>query len=132
MKNYLFAGLTAFLLVASAVIFFSFKSKNEAGGDVYMQVTTVESIIPGGLGRSKMLITDEKGNTTETEMENLYSLVGINFGNITSNNKKIVEKINEMCGKGWELQHVTAGVQSPTDGGKQGIYLTRYLFRKKR
>ncbi|MCS7077400.1 MAG: hypothetical protein NZ455_11860 [Bacteroidia bacterium] len=131
MKNYVLISLTLACLLATALLFLSFKPKNNAGGDVYMQVTTVESIIPGGLGRSKMLITDEKGNTTETDMENFYSLVGINFGNITSNNKQIVTKINELCGKGWELDKVTAGVQSPTDGGKQGIYLTRYLFKKK-
>lgn len=132
MKNYILISITLLCLLTTTLLFFSFKSKNDSGTDVYMQVTTVESIIPGGLGRSKMIITDENGNSTDTELENFYSMVGINFGNITSNNKKIVAKINELCGKGWELDEVTAGVQSPTDSGKQGIYLTRYLFKKKR
>lgn len=132
MKNYIIISLTLACLLTTTLLLFSFKSKNDTGTDVYMQVTTVESIIPGGLGRSKMLITDENGGTTETNLENFYSMVGINFGNITENNKKIVAKINELCGKGWELDEVSTGVQSPTDGGKQGIYLTRYLFKKKK
>lgn len=132
MKNYIIISLVLACLLTSTLLFFSFKSKNDTGADVFMQVTTVESIIPGGLGRSKMLITDENGGTTETELENFYSMVGINFGNISSNNKKIVAKINELCDKGWKLEDVSTGVQSPTDGGKQGIYLTRYLFKKKK
>jgi len=132
MKNYIIISLTLACLLTTTLLLFSFKSKNDTGTDVYMQVTTVESIIPGGLGRSKMLIIDENGGSTETELENFYSMVGINFGNITGNNKKIVAKINELCGKGWELDEVSTGVQSPTDGGKQGIYLTRYLFKKKK
>lgn len=125
-------SLTLACLISTTLLLFSFKSKNNTDKDVFMQITTVESIIPGGLGRSKMLITDENGGNTETDMENFYSMVGINFGNITANNKKIVAKINEMTDKGWELYQVTTGVQSPTDGGKQGIYLTRYLFKKKK
>jgi len=132
MKNYIIISLTLACLLTTTLLLFSFKSKNDTGTDVYMQITTVESIIPGGLGRSKMLITDENGGTTETNLENFYSMVGINFGNITENNKKIVAKINELCGKGWELDKISTGVQSPTDGGKQGIYLTRYLFKKKK
>jgi hypothetical protein len=132
MKNYIIMSLTLACLISTTLLLFSFKSKNNTDKDVFMQITTVESIIPGGLGRSKMLITDENGGNTETDMENFYSMVGINFGNITANNKKIVAKINEMTDKGWELYQVTTGVQSPTDGGKQGIYLTRYLFKKKK
>lgn len=117
-------------VILSGIAFFGFRSHDDSGNLIYMEVTTVESIIPGGLGRSKMIVTDEKGTITETNLENLYSMVGINFGNITGNDQKVVTKINELSGKGWKLDHVASGVQSPTDSGKQGIYLTRYIFRK--
>ncbi len=45
----------------------------------FMQITTVESVIGGGLGRSKMLITNPDGSQRESDMNNLFSLVGINF-----------------------------------------------------
>ena len=97
----------------------------------YMNVTVVESIIPGGLGRSRMIITMSSGNAVEADIENLYSMVGINFGNISKNDKKIIEKINSLQQDGWELHHITAGVQSPGGADAQnGIFLTRYLFRK--
>ena len=44
--------------------------------------------------------------------------------------EEIVDKINEYTKDGWELMSVTSGVQSPSEKGSQGIYMTRYLFRK--
>lgn len=96
----------------------------------YRQFSTIESIIPGGLGRSRVVSTDMNGTTVEKELLNFYSLVGINFGNISNNDRVIVDKINEYTREGWELYSVTTGVQSPTDSGKSGIFITRYLFRK--
>jgi len=95
-----------------------------------MQITTIESIIPGGLGRSKMITTKVDGTNTEETMQNFYSLVGINFGNIEANDKDIVNKINAMEADGWELAQVSVGAQSPTKDSNQGIFLTRYLFKK--
>jgi uncharacterized protein YfaP (DUF2135 family) len=63
-------------------------------------------------------------------MENFYSLAGINFGNVQSNERSIVSKINQITGEGWELHQVTSGVQSPSDANAQGIFITRYLFKK--
>ncbi len=100
--------------------------------DKFIQVTTVESIIPGGLGRSKMIITKEDGTQTESDLENLYSMVGINFGNIKQNDVAVLTKINNLLGDGYELMYVNTGVQSPADNKGGGIYMTRYLLRKKK
>lgn len=75
--------------------------------------------------------TDEKGVTIEKDLDNFFSLVGINFSSIVNNDKKIVEKINELSSQGWELYQVTTGVQS-SSATAQGIFITRYLFRKQK
>jgi len=126
----------------------------------YQVVTIVESIVPGGVGRSRMIEntspidhnafttnrTDGKDSkqgdidrgdikvTTfkETKMLNFFSMVGINFQNIASNDAIITSKLNEMDSQGYELAFVTSGVES--DAGKQdgnGIFVTRLYFRKK-
>lgn len=125
----------------------------------YAIVTTVESIVPGGMGRSRMLCVrqnvDYKSFTTsrtsgkdskqgdvdrsdikidafdETKLLNFYSLVGINFQNIASNDAVVASKLNTMITEGWDLAFVTSGVES--DAGKQdgdGIFITRYIFRR--
>ncbi len=126
----------------------------------YKVITTVESIVPLGLGRSRLLdakqAADYKSLTTvrvdgkksdqgdvkrddvkidnfeETKLLNFYSAVGINFQNIASNDAVITSKLNEMTKEGWELMFVTSGVES--EAGKQdgeGIFITRYVFKKK-
>lgn len=126
----------------------------------YKVITTVESIVPLGLGRSRMLdakeAADYKALTTarvdgkksdqgdvkrddikienfeETKLLNFYSAVGINFQNIASNDAVVTSKLNEMAKEGWELVFVTSGVES--EAGKQdgeGIFITRYVFKKK-
>lgn len=123
--------LIAILLVAVCVLgFYSFKTPKTNVKLQYMQVTTVESIIPGGLGRSKMIVTKTDGTFNEEKLENLYSMVGINFGNIEANDKDIIAKLNNLTAEGWELAQVTAGSQSPSTGYEQGIFMTRYLFQK--
>lgn len=122
-------------------------------------VTIVESIVPGGLGRSRIIeakeVLDAKTLTTtrvdgkksdqddikrsdakienfdETKLLNFYSLVGINFQNIASNDAAITSKINDLLREGWQLQFVTSGVES--DAGKSdgnGIFITRLYFKK--
>ena len=118
------------LAVIAIASFYAFKPAKTATKTTYCQITTVESIIPAGLGRSKMITTKVDGTFTEEKMENFYSMVGINFGNIEANNKDIVNKINTMEADGWELAQVTVGSQSPTKDSNQGIFLTRYLFKK--
>jgi hypothetical protein len=59
-------------------------------------------------------------------------MVGINFGNISTNDKLIVDKINEYSIGGWELYQVTTGSSTNQSNGNTngGIFITRYLFRK--
>jgi hypothetical protein len=66
----------------------------------------------------------------EVKIENFYSAVGINMENIYSNDKTVTSKLNELSQEGWELTFINTGVQSPTDGGKAGIYCTRYILRR--
>ena len=124
----------------------------------YQVVTLIESIIPGGTGRSRMIeatsVVDHNAFTTnrsdgkdskqgdidrseikistfkETKMLNFFSMVGINFQNIASNDAVIISKLNEMANQGYELAFVTSGVES--DAGKddgQGIFITRMYFK---
>lgn len=123
-------------------------------------ITVVESIIPGGTGRSRMIEAtsdvDYKAFTTsrtegkdskqgdidrsdlkissfnETKMLNFFSMVGINFQNIASNDALIMSKLNEMDAQGYELLFISSGVES--DSGKddgQGLFITRFYFKKK-
>jgi hypothetical protein len=122
-------------------------------------VTVVESIVPGGLGRSRIIEstseinaedfsterTDGKksgqgsvkrsdakvDNFVETKLLNFFSMVGINFQNIASNDALIASKINDLLEAGWELKFITSGVES--DAGKDdgnGIFITRLFFYK--
>lgn len=125
----------------------------------YKIITTVESIVPMGVGRSRIIdskeIVDYKKLTTtrsdgkdsdqekvdrsdakidnleETKLLNFYSGVGINFQNIASNDALISSKLTAMAQEGWELMFVTSGVES--DAGEKdgkGIFVTRYVFKK--
>jgi hypothetical protein len=127
----------------------------------YKVITTIESIVPGGVGRSRMIEEqqpmDYKSATTsretkgdgnkqkdvdrgelkidkfeETKMLNFYSMTGINFQNIASNDALVSSKINSMSAEGWDLLFVTSGVES--NGGRddgEGIFITRYIFYRK-
>ena len=123
-------------------------------------ITIVESIVPGGLGRSRIIenqgtvdieamtterdgdksnagkvkrsdLKDVGDNLKETKLLNFYSMVGIQFGNIATNDAVIGAKINEMIKNGWKLTFVASGVES--DAGKDdgnGIFITRLYFSK--
>lgn len=125
----------------------------------YKVITVVESIVPGGAGRSRIIEngteldvsnftterTDGKKSKqknvkrgdakvdkfSESKLLNFYSMVGINFQNIASNDALITSKMNELAKEGWELAFITSGVESDsgeTDG--QGIFITRMIFKK--
>ncbi len=124
----------------------------------YKVVTSVESIVPGGLGRSRIINAQEErdyreftseqteeDNTRnkskrgdirvkdfeETKLLNFFNLGGIRFQNIAANDTMISSMINTLVAEGWELAFVTSAVES--DAGKedgQGIFITRYIFRK--
>lgn len=94
----------------------------------YQVVTTIESVVPGGLGRSRMISNDVNGKVEEVELKNFFSLVGINFGNVQQNDRTITTKINDLSNAGWELYQTTSGVYSAETS--TGIFITRYIFRK--
>jgi len=129
-------SIAFFIAGATVVLFLGFKSPQSGETYQYRQFSTVESIIPGGLGRSRVIQTSESGTEIEKELKNFYSMVGINFGNISNNDRVIVERINEWSAEGWDLYSVSTGVQSPSvsdnGGSTGGIFITRYLFRKQK
>jgi len=96
----------------------------------FMQITTVESVVSGGLGRSKMIITTPDGSQTETDLENLFSLVGINFKNIRDNEDKVIKTLKSYDDKGWKMEQVTSFTLSPGNNRGIGIFMTRYLLSK--
>jgi hypothetical protein len=121
-------------------------------------ITCVESIVPNGLGRSRIInALEEKEykeytsvqteddytrnksdrgdirvkNFEETKLLNFYNLGGIRFQNIAANDALITSMINTMISEGWELAFVSSAVES--EGGKgdgQGIFITRFIFKK--
>ena len=125
----------------------------------YKVITAVESVVPGGLGRSR--IVEEQSNpnsdnaTTsrtdgkksnqgdvkrkglkvdhfdETKLLNFFSLTGINFQNIASNDALIADKLNRLTEEGWEIAFVTSGVESNAgaDDG-EGIFITRFIMKR--
>lgn len=94
----------------------------------YKMFTTVESVVPAGLGRSRMISTDKSSQVQEKDLENFFSLVGINFKNIQNNDVVITSKINEYAKEGYELYQTVPGVYSADKS--TGIFITRYIFRK--
>ncbi len=141
-----------------ALMLFSFEMAAQQAYE-YKIITTVESIVPMGIGRSRIVehnvpmdyktatSTRDEGNKfkknktkrkglkiksfNETKLLNFYSMVEINFQNIASNDALISSKLTDMSKEGWELYTVISGVES--DAGKgdgKGIFITRYVFRK--
>ena len=129
-----------------------------ANAQQFKVVTSVESIVPNGLGRSRIVNaledkdyreytsvqTDEDNsrnkskrgeirvkNFEETKLLNFYNIGGIRFQNIAANDALLTSMINDMVANGWELAFVTSAVES--EGGKgdgKGIFITRYIFKK--
>ncbi|GIV42933.1 MAG: hypothetical protein KatS3mg035_0056 [Bacteroidia bacterium] len=96
----------------------------------YMQITAIESVIPGGFGRSRLIATQPDGQIEELPLENFFSMVGINFGNIRMNDRIITNKLNEYAKQGWSLVSVTSGVYSGSENRAAGIFITRYVLKR--
>ncbi|MBP0902665.1 hypothetical protein ACFSKN_06570 [Mariniflexile gromovii] len=124
----------------------------------YKTITVVESIIPNGLGRSRMIATEEardykeftsnrteeddernksdRGdirirNFEETKLLNFFNVGGIRFQNIAANDAVVTSKINELANLGWELTFVNSGVESFSgETDSNGIFITRYIFKR--
>lgn len=123
-------------------------------------ITSIESIIPNGLGRSRLISTDsnvdyKEFTTTQTEdhgdrnksdrdeirikdydetkLLNFFNVGGIRFQNIASNDALLTSKINQMLIDGWDLAFVVTGVESygGTDD-TNGIFITRYIFKREK
>jgi len=127
-------------------------------GQQFKVITSVESIVPSGIGRSRIIDAKEdkdfaeytseqteedngrnrskRGdirvkNFEETKLLNFYNIAGIRFQNIAANDAVISSKLNAMAADGWELAFVTSAVEA--DAGEndgQGIFITRYVFKK--
>jgi hypothetical protein len=95
----------------------------------FMQITSVESVVAGGLGRSKMIITKVDGSQEEKDLNNLFSMGGINFKNIKENEATILRTIKQYTDDGWHLDQTIPMTLSPGDGGG-GIFMTRYLLSR--
>ena len=141
------------LFSIAALFAFAFASAQE-----YKIITSVESIVPNGLGRSRIInstdkmdykqftsVQSEEDNTRnkskrseirtknfeETKILNFFNVAGIRFQNIATNDALITSMLNDMTANGWTLAFVTSAVESV--GGKddkQGIFITRYIFKK--
>lgn len=157
MKKILSISLLAFGLFTFSVTAQEISQATYPGG--FKVVTIVESIVPMGAGRSRIidsqtpvdsnLFTTQRsdGKTSnqkeidrsdikineleETKLLNFFSATGINFQNIASNDAVIASKINSMLEDGWKLTFVTSGVESNSgvEDG-QGIFITRLFFSK--
>lgn len=103
--------------------------KPEAGKQ-FMQITTVESVVAGGLGRSRMIVTSPDGSQKETDLNNLFSMTGINFKNIKENEDQVIKTLKSYTDDGWKLEHVTSLTLSQNDSGAGGIFMMRYLLSK--
>ena len=130
----------------------------EMNAQQFKVITSVESIVPNGLGRSRIInaledkdyreytsTQTEEDNTRnkskrgeirvknfeETKLLNFYNIGGIRFQNIAANDALITSMINDMVANGWELAFVTSAVES--EGGKgdgKGIFITRFIFKR--
>lgn len=155
-KNALIIGLAVACLVS-----FSFINQEKQAPQIeYKVVTSVESIVTSGLGRSRLISSnvernydeftserssdkkeDERNKSKrgdirvedfeETKLLNFFNLGGIRFQNIVANDAIITSKLVSMAEEGWELAFVTSSSES--DAGKddgQGIFVTRYIFKR--
>jgi len=146
MKKLLFIGLLLGLTTLSY-------------GQEIKVITVIESIVPGGIGRSRIIEKQENTdfnsftttrtdgkkskqgdvdrkdlkieNFDETKLLNFYSMAGINFQNIASNDAVISSKLTQMVQDGWKLVFVTSGTESNAGkDDKTGIFITRFIFQR--
>ncbi len=127
-------------------------------GQQFKVITSVESIVPSGLGRSRIIDAKEDKdyaeytseqteddntrnkskrseirvkNFEETKLLNFYNIAGIRFQNIAANDALISSKLSAMASEGWELVFVTSAVEADAgDKDGNGIFITRYVFKK--
>lgn len=134
LKTFTIAAIALFSVTTGFAFAPSGEGNNQEKNVVYeyKQFSTIESVVPGGLGRSRILTTDDAGQLVEKDLKNFFSMVGINFGNIANNDRAIVDRINYYSNEGWELMHVSTGSHAQMSDGNSsgGLFITRYLFRR--
>ncbi|MFN3794910.1 MAG: hypothetical protein ACK4RX_09625 [Chitinophagaceae bacterium] len=148
------AGILCAFLIA---ILSSYETKAQKGYE-FTSFTVIESIIPSGIGRSRIIhaleprdykeftsVRTEDDNTrnksdrdeirvknfAETKILNFFNMGGIRFQNIAANDAVVNSKVNAMMEEGWDLMTIVAGVES--DAGEkdgQGIFITRFYFKR--
>lgn len=118
-----------FLTLIILATVFSLNAFSQEKQQKFMQITSMESVIGGGLGRSKMVITKEDGSQEDLDMNNLFSLTGMNLKNIKENEAQIIAVLKKYINEGWKLQSTIPLTLSPGQNG-QGIFMTRYLLVK--
>ena len=124
----------------------------------FTSFTVVESIVPGGAGRYRIISATEERNHEdyvsingkdgrnkssrkdirmetfeEIKLLNFYSFAGLRFQNIAANDAVINSKVNAMMADGWELVSINSGVES--DAGEKdgnGIFITRFYFKREK
>ncbi len=137
--------------------FFAIAATLETNAQEFKVITSVESIVPNGLGRSRIVnaleakdykeytsVQTEEDNTRnkskrgeirvknfeETKLLNFFNIGGIRFQNIAANDALLTSMINDMVANGWELAFVTSAVESAGKGDANGIFITRYIFKR--
>ncbi len=156
MKKLILAGIFVIITLFSAKAQ-SEQENTEPKFEVKV-ITSVESIVPLGLGRSRIISSNaerdyedfsseqtEEDNTRnkskrkdirvkdfeETKLLNFYNVAGIRFQNIAANDAVIASKLTAMLTEGWDLIFVTSAVESDAgEGDDQGIFITRYIFKR--
>ena len=148
-------GIMLLILIAA------FNQANETSPQFeFSSFTVVESIIPNGLGRSRIINSLEPRDYNEytsikspgfqsrnksdrqeiraneyeeTKLLNFFNIVGIRFQNIAANDALINSKVSAMLNDGWELVNIVAGVEAVgSEDDKNGIYITRFYFKRSR
>ncbi len=148
--------LSVAVLLTACFAIYSFKpgEKNYE----FTSITVVESIVPSGAGRSriinalaprdykeytKVMTEEDKSrnkskrdeirvyNYEETKLLNFYNVGGIRFQNIAANDAVINSRINALLDEGWEIISINTGVEGYGGSGDgNGIYITRFYFKK--
>lgn len=155
MKNFKLLSLIV-VCVCTATLIYAFKPVGK--GYEFKTITIVESIVPSGAGRSRIINTlaprdykeftkimteDDKSrnkskrdeirvkNYEETKLLNFYNVGGIRFQNIAANDAVIDSRVNAFLDEGWEIISINTGVEAYGGSGDgNGLYITRVYFKK--
>ena len=121
--------LLSFLLIALFASQSLAQDTKPALAKEFMQITTIESVVGGGMGRSKLIVTLPDGSQKDTVLNNLFSMMGINFKNIGENDQQILRTLKSYTDQGWKLAQVIPLSYSP-NANAGGIFMTRYLLSR--